>query len=43
MSLAQLRLLLDGFELRSRRNWQRCDERLRAGKPQPELIATRDL
>jgi transposase len=43
MSLAQLRLLLEGFELRSRRGWRRYDERLQAGKPQPELIATREL
>jgi transposase len=31
MSLSQLRLLLEGFELRSRRGWKRYDERLRAG------------
>ena len=41
MSLAQLRLLLDGFELRSRRGWQRYEERMQTGKPQPELIVTR--
>jgi transposase len=41
MSLVQLRLLLDGFEVRSRRGWQRYEERMQAGKPQPELIATR--
>jgi transposase len=43
MSLAQLRLLLQGFELRSRRGWRRYDDRLRAGKPQPELMVTREL
>jgi len=41
MSLVQLRLLLDGFELRSRRGWQRYEGGMQAGKPQPELIATR--
>src|SRR6516225_8863141 len=30
MTLVQLRLLLDGFELRSRRGWQRHEERLQA-------------
>ena len=30
MSLARLRLLLEGFELRSRRGWRQYDERLRA-------------
>jgi hypothetical protein len=43
MSLAQLRLLLEGFELRSRRGWRRYDERLQAGKPPPELMVTREL
>jgi transposase len=41
MTLVQLRLLLDGFELRSRRGWQRHEERLQTGRPQPELIAAR--
>jgi hypothetical protein len=41
MSLVQLRLLLEGFELRSRRGWQRYEERLQAGRPQPEVMATR--
>lgn len=40
MSLAQLRLLLDGFELRSRRGWQRFEERLpAASRPRPEQVA----
>jgi transposase len=39
MSLAQLRLLLDGFELRSRRGWQRYEERLPSGRPRPEQVA----
>lgn len=40
MSLAQLRLLLEGFELRSRRGWQRYEERLPAGsRPRPEQLA----
>jgi hypothetical protein len=43
ISVAQLRLLLEGFELRSRRGWRRYEERLQTGKPQPELIVTRDL
>lgn len=43
MSVVQLRLLLEGFELRSRRGWRRYEERLQAGKPQPELMVTRDL
>jgi len=43
MSLAQLRLLLGGVELRSRRGRRRYEERLKAGKPQPELIVTREL
>jgi transposase len=40
MSLAQLRLLLDGFELKSRRGWQRYEERLpAASRPRPEQLA----
>jgi transposase len=40
MSLAQLRLLLDGFELKSRRGWQRYEERLPvASRPRPEQLA----
>jgi transposase len=40
MSLAQLRLLLDGFEIRSRRGWQRYEERLpAASRPRPEQFA----
>jgi hypothetical protein len=42
MSLVQLRLLLEGFELRSRRGWQRHEKRLQAGKSQPEVIAVRE-
>ena len=42
MSLVQLRLLLEGFELRSRRGWQRYENRLQAAKPQPEAIAVRE-
>jgi transposase len=42
MSLVQLRLLLEGFELRSRRGWQRYEKRLQAAKPQPEAIAVRE-
>jgi len=38
LSLAQLRLLLEGFELRSRRGWQRYEERLPAGRPRPEQL-----
>jgi transposase len=41
MSLVQLRLLLDGFELRSRRGWQRHEDRLHSSRPQPEVMATR--
>jgi transposase len=41
MNLAQLQLLLDGFELTSRRGWKRYEERLQVGKTEPELIATR--
>jgi transposase len=39
MSLAQLRLLLDGFELKSRRGWQRYEQRLEAGRSRPEQLA----
>jgi hypothetical protein len=42
MSLMQLRLLLEGFELRSRRGWQRYEKRLQAAKPRPEVIAVRE-
>jgi transposase len=41
MNLAQLRLLLDGFELTTRPGWKRYEERLQVGKPEPELIAAR--
>ncbi len=41
MSLAQLRLLLEGFELKSRRGWRRYEKRL--NKPPVEEIVTRDL
>ncbi|EQD37862.1 Transposase (putative), IS66 Orf2 like protein [mine drainage metagenome] len=43
MSLAQLRLLLDGFELMSRRGWQRYEDRLPGSRSRPETIVTRDL
>ena len=43
MSLAQLRLLVDGFELTSRRGWRRYEDRLAGGRTHPEVIATRDL
>ena len=43
MSLAQLRLLLEGFELKSRRGWRRYEGRLRSGKPPVEEIVTCDL
>jgi transposase len=39
MSLALLRLLLDGFELKSRRGWQRYEQRLPAGRSRPEQLA----
>ncbi|MBV8803492.1 MAG: IS66 family insertion sequence element accessory protein TnpB [Sinobacteraceae bacterium] len=42
MSLVQLRLLLEGFEVRSRRGWQRYEGRLRVAKPPPEEMVTRD-
>jgi hypothetical protein len=42
MSLVQLRLLLEGFEVRSRRGWQRYEGRLRVAKSLPEEIVTRD-
>jgi transposase len=41
MSLAQLRLLLEGFELKSRRGWRRYEKRM--SKPPVEEIVTRDL
>ena len=41
MSLAQLRLLLEGFELKSRRGWRRYEKRM--SKPAAEEIVTRDL
>jgi transposase len=43
MSLSQLRLVLEGFELRSRRGWRRYDQRLTSGKSSPEETVTRDL
>ena len=43
MSLVQLRLLLDGFGLTSRRGWRRYEERLPGNRSRPETIATRDL
>ncbi len=41
--LARLRLLLDGFELTSRRGWQRYEDRLPGNRARPQTIATRDL
>jgi transposase len=43
MSVAQLRLLMEGFELRSRRGWRRYEHRLAPGSPSAEAIATRGL
>lgn len=43
MSLAQLRLLVDGFELTSRRGWRRYEERLSGGGTRSELMVTRNL
>jgi transposase len=43
MSVPQLRLLLEGFELKSRRGWYRREEKLQAPKLEPELLATRTL
>jgi transposase len=43
MSVAQLRLLLEGFELKSRRGWRRYEHRLAAGSSSAEAIATRSL
>ena len=43
MSLAQLRLLLDGFELTSRRGWRRYEDRLAGARACPEMTVTRDL
>ena len=40
---ARFRLLLEGFELKSRRGWYRREERLQTRKLQPELLATRTL
>jgi transposase len=42
MSLVQLRLLLEGFELRSRRGWERHEMRLQAVRQQPEAMAVRE-
>jgi transposase len=39
MSLAQLRMLLEGFELKSRRGWQRYEGRLPPGRTTPEQLA----
>jgi transposase len=41
MSLAQLRLLLEGFELKSRRGWRRYEKRM--SKLPVEEMVTRDL
>jgi hypothetical protein len=41
--LARLRLLLEGFELRSRRGSRRYEKRLSSGKPPVEEIVTREL
>ncbi len=43
MSVAQLRLLLEGFELKSRRGWRRYEHRLAPGSASAEAIATRSL
>ena len=43
MSVAQLRLLLEGFELKSRRGWRRYEHRLAPGSTSAEAIATRSL
>lgn len=43
MSIAQLQLLLEGFELKSRRGWYRREEKMPVNQPKPELIATRIL
>jgi transposase len=43
MTLPQLRLLLEGFELRRRRGWYRREEKLQTSKPEPELLAARTL
>lgn len=43
MSLAQLRLLVDGFELTSRRGWRRYEDRLAGGKTHPEVTVSREL
>jgi transposase len=39
MSLAQLRMLLEGFELKSRRGWQRYEGRLPPGRACTEQLA----
>jgi hypothetical protein len=39
--LAQLRLLLEGFELKSRRGWRRYEKRM--SKLPVEEMVTRDL
>ncbi len=43
MSLSQLRLVLEGFELKSRRGWRRYDRRLTSVKSSPEETVIRDL
>ncbi len=43
MSVPQLRLLLEGFELKRRRGWYRREEKLQTPKLEPELLATRTL
>jgi transposase len=40
LNLAQLRLLLEGFEIKSRRGWQRYEGRLPGSRPGPEQLAT---
>jgi len=42
MGLSQLRWLLDGFELRSRRGWQRHEARLQGRKAAREELAARN-
>ncbi len=43
MSVVQLRLLLEGFELKSRRGWRRYEHRLTPSTPSAEAIATRAI
>lgn len=43
MSLAQLQLLLDGFELTSRRGWRRYEDRLGGARARPEITVTREF